>query len=44
VAAVPVAAGIGDDDSDPVALAGGFRTAILVCVVLLVVGAVVPSR
>jgi EmrB/QacA subfamily drug resistance transporter len=41
VAVIPVVAGIsGDDYTDPVALSGSFRTAMLICVGLLVLGAV----
>lgn len=44
VAVVPVAAGIGGDDyTDPVALAAGFRTALLICAVLLLAGALIAS-
>jgi EmrB/QacA subfamily drug resistance transporter len=42
VAIVPVAAGIGGDDyTDPGAFGAGFRTAMLICAGLLVVGALV---
>ncbi|MGY1694086.1 MULTISPECIES: MFS transporter [unclassified Geodermatophilus] len=42
VAVVPVAAGIsGDDWTDPAAFDSGFRTAMLICAGLLVVGALV---
>ena len=41
VAVVPVAAGIGgDDQADPQAFADGFRTAMLICAGLLVLGGV----
>jgi EmrB/QacA subfamily drug resistance transporter len=44
VAVVPVAAGIGGDDyTDPVAFAAGFRTAMLICAGLLVCGALVSA-
>jgi EmrB/QacA subfamily drug resistance transporter len=44
VAVVPVAAGIGGDDyTDPVALSGSFRTAMLICVGLLALGSVLAA-
>jgi EmrB/QacA subfamily drug resistance transporter len=44
VAVVPVAAGIGGDDyTDPAAFGSGFRTAVLVCAGLLLLGALVAA-
>jgi EmrB/QacA subfamily drug resistance transporter len=44
VAVVPVAAGIGGSDyADPQAFATGFRTAMLICAALLVVGALLAA-
>jgi Na+/melibiose symporter-like transporter len=44
VAVVPVAAGIGGDDyTDPDAFGSGFRTAMLICAGLLLLGAVVAA-
>ncbi|WP_345771521.1 MFS transporter [Geodermatophilus normandii] len=44
VAVVPVAAGIGGDDyTDPAAFGSGFRTAVLICAGLLLLGALVAA-
>jgi hypothetical protein len=44
VAVVPVAAGIGGDDyTDPAAFGSGFRTAVVICAGLLLLGALVAA-